>query len=345
LDAGPPGIKPASVVDVVVVIVVTVVTVDVVVLVDDVDEIDDEVVVARVVEVVLVADVLVVVDPMTVDEVVLELLVVELVLVDDELVDDVEVEVVVTVIEVFELLVELELLVDVEEELLVEELVLVEVVVLLDVVELVEVVVVGQPQVNVPESSTWSSIGTLSASETRTFSKSRETVSPRLQNGAGSVRRMVATSPDPGAIDSPPNETMRVLRPLSPGSNASHTKPVVRAAQSIWPNARSSGVSRRVNCSPRTSTSFSSKIGTSMSVALGSAHRSPGMLSVTVAPATPGTQERASVTSRMTRVTVVRSMTEWALNRVRVRKSIQTLDGAKGMGVFGHRTRRRTGRR
>jgi hypothetical protein len=262
--------SPAGVVDVVVlkrvVVVVKVVTVvstvEVVTTVEDVDEVDDEVEVDELV------DVLLVVPPITDVEVVELVLVevVELVLVE-EMLDDVEVEVelVVTVLDVLvelvlklvlvdeelvdevELLDELEVVDDVVVELLVDELLVVDVEVLLEVVELVEVVVVGQPQVKLPDTAILSSIGWLAASDTSRFSMSRATVSPGMQEGAGSVSRMVATSPVPGAMVCPPNATMTVLMALSPGSKASQRKPVVRVVQSIWLKASSSGVSRSAN--------------------------------------------------------------------------------------------------
>jgi hypothetical protein len=213
------------------------------------------------------------------------------------LVDDVELE-------------EDELLLVVVEVVVVKVVVVVEVVVVKVVVVevLVVVVVVGHPQVKVPGTAMASWIGWLSPSATIRFSMSRAIVSPGVQVGIGLASRMVAIAPVPGAIDPPPKFTRSTLITLSADTSlAEQEKSAVRGVQSAWTNASSSGVSRSFSWRPRTAVggaSLARSIGTSMSVAPGSAQRSVGRLTVT--PARVGSGVVSPRTAKTTRMWITR---------------------------------------
>jgi hypothetical protein len=69
------------------------------------------------------------------------------------------------------------------------------------------------------------------------------------------------------------------------------------------------------------------------------------MDTVTAARAALGHQEPASARRRMKRVTVIRSMTESALNPVPVEKVNPAIDAANRNSVFAKGTTKATGRR
>jgi hypothetical protein len=276
------------------------------VLVDVLDVVEDDV---EVVVLVLVVEVA----PGSDVEVVLDVLVevVELVVEEVDVVEVVTATVVVVDSSVVEVLVddvELE-----EDELL---LVVVEVVVVKVVVVevLVVVVVVGHPQVKVPGTAMASWIGWLSPSATIRFSMSRAIVSPGVQVGIGLASRMVAIAPVPGAIDPPPKFTRSTLITLSADTSlAEQEKSAVRGVQSAWTNVSSSGVSRSFSWRPRTAVggaSLARSIGTSMSVAPGSAQRSVGRLTVTPARVGSGVvRPRTAATARMWITRLAKCMT------------------------------------
>jgi len=217
-------------------------------------------------------------------------LVVTTVVVVDE--DDVVVAVVDVVVTMVE---DVVTVVDVVVTMMEEEVVVAKVVDVVVIDVLVVVVLVGQPQVKVPGTATASRIGWLSMSDTFRFPMSSETTLPGVQGGMTSTRRIVMTVPVPGAIDPPEKLTIKALMVLlAETSFAVQVNPEVLLVQDTLPmagNESSSGVSCSANWMPRTSVggvSFVSSIGTSMSVAPGSAQRSSGMLTITVARAPPG---------------------------------------------------------
>jgi hypothetical protein len=275
----------------------------VVVVVEGVEDVVDELL-EVVVVVVVVASVEVVVSSVVVVLVVEAGVVVDVVLLD---VDGVVVVVVVTVVEVLVVIVVL-------------------VVVIVVVVEvLVVVVVVGHPQVKLPPLPAASAMGWLSASATWRFSMSRAMVSPGVQSGTRSARRMVAMAPVPGAMGGlPKSATSTLIGSSTDGSAAEQTNPTVRSVQSDWIRVSSFGVSRSLNCMPRTGvagSAFAKSMGTSMSIVPGSAQRS-GRLTVTPARARAGAVRATSAEARRACVKRrARNMMRFApLNRVRVAK-------------------------
>jgi hypothetical protein len=292
VDVVPPGSEVVVVLDTVVVVV------------EGVEDVVDELL-EVVVVVVVVASVEVVVSSVVVVLVVEAGVVVDVVLLD---VDGVVVVVVVTVVEVLVVIVVLVVVIVVVVEVLV-----------------VVVVVVGHPQVKLPPMPAASAMGWLSASATWRSSMSRAMDSPGVQSGTRSARRMVAMAPVPGAMGGlPKSATSTLIGSSADGSAAEQTNPTVRSVQSAWIRVSSFGVSRSLNCMPRTGvagSAFAKSMGTSMSIVPGSAQRL-GRLTVTPARARAGAVRATSAEARRACVKRrARNMMRFApLNRVRVAK-------------------------